>query len=63
MKEKYFRKLLVRKYEKEQNDEKLSLEIFEKIRINEDDSAQGDALSRSEVKKVRKLSLQKSNSQ
>jgi hypothetical protein len=63
MKEKYFRKLLMRKYEKEQNDEKLSLEIFEKIRINEDDSAQGEVLSRSEVKKGRKQSLQKSNSQ
>jgi hypothetical protein len=63
MKEKYFRKLLMRKYEKEQNDEKISLEIFEKIRINEDDSAQGEVLSRSEVKKNRKQSLQKSNSQ
>ena len=63
MKEKYFRKLLMRKYEKEQNDEKISLEIFEKIRINEDDSAQGEVLSRSEVKKSCKQSLQKSNSQ
>ncbi len=34
MKERYFREVLRRKYEKEERDERFSLEIFEKIRID-----------------------------
>ena len=47
MKERYFKKVLMKKYEKEENDEKLSLLIFEKININEDESGHGEVMSRS----------------
>ena len=44
MKEKYFRKVLRKRYEREERDERLSLEIFEKIRINEDEPVSSEAV-------------------